>query len=390
MFQFAFPMFAEQMSKQKPHIIIDDKIPFIKGILEPYATVRYLSGAAFTAADVKDADALIIRTRTKINSGLLQNSKVQFIATATIGHDHIDKAYCQKNGINWTNAPGCNAESVNQYVLSALASLSNKYKFCLKGKTIGIVGVGNVGSKVANSAKALGMNVLLNDPPREAQESSSQFVSIEQIKKEADIITFHVPYINAWPYKTDELFDMDFMYQLKAGCYIINSSRGEVCNVAALKHGIKKGLIKSAVLDVWQNEPTIDRELLEQVFIATPHIAGYSVDGKANGTAMSVQAISKHFGFNLNNWKPNNLPLPKQPVLIPDKQSDFESSLKSILLATYPVNEDDARLRLNPNQFEAQRGAYPPRREYGSYRVKASEFTQYQKNQLVMLGFQLA
>ncbi|HZH71558.1 MAG TPA: 4-phosphoerythronate dehydrogenase, partial [Mariniphaga sp.] len=208
-------------------IVIDDKIPYIRGAFESLAEVVYLPGNKTTHQHIKDADAIITRTRTKCNEDLLKGSTVKFIATATIGYDHIDTDFCAKEGIEWVNAKGCNAESVNQYIASALFSWAVKNRIELKEKTIGIVGVGNVGSKVEKLCRAIGMKVLLNDPPRERVEGAEKFVALENIQKEADIITFHVPLNRTGPDATYHLADENFLQNLGKNPLIINSCRGE-------------------------------------------------------------------------------------------------------------------------------------------------------------------
>jgi erythronate-4-phosphate dehydrogenase len=349
-------------------IIADSKIPFLKGVLESCAEVEYYPGKEINAEKVKDADALIVRTRTQCNEKLLKGSNVKFIATATIGFDHIDTKYCKKNDIVWTNAPGCNSGSVMQYIASVLVRLSQKHNFHFSQKTIGIVGVGNVGKKVARLAEVLGMNVLLNDPPRERNEEKSNFVSIGEIKEKADIITFHVPLNKGGKDKTFHLFDDIFLSQLKQKPIIINSARGEVVNGEVLKKGLKERIIKAAVLDVWEKEPNIDLELLKLVEIATPHIAGYSLDGKANGTKMAIRAISKFFKLGIDNWQPEiSSGFEKSALKIDSKNQTKEQTLEEIILQSYDVLSDDNRLRNSPQTFEEQRGNYPVRREFEYY-----------------------
>ena len=276
-------------------IVADDKIPFLRGALEPYAEVVYLPGREITGDILRNADAMLIRTRTKCDEQLLRNTSVKFIGTATIGYDHIDTGYCEKNNISWTNAPGCNSSSVQQYIASALVTVASDFKFSLKDKTIGIIGVGNVGSKVAKLAKILEMNVLLNDPPRERREGGSEFVNIDNILREADIITVHVPLTMEGMDRTFHLFDRVALEKMKKGSWFLNSSRGEVADTVALKNFLAASKQGGAVIDVWENEPDVDQELLSKVFLATPHIAGYSTDGKANGTAMVVNSLSRFF-----------------------------------------------------------------------------------------------
>ncbi|GET33424.1 erythronate-4-phosphate dehydrogenase [Prolixibacter bellariivorans] len=369
-------------------IIIDDKIPYIKGALEPFAEVVYLPGSQTTPEVVKDADALITRTRTKCNRQLLEGSNVKFIATATIGFDHIDTEYCREAGIKWTNAPGCNSGSVEQYISSALAVLSHKHNFSLSGKTIGIVGVGNVGKKVTRIAEAYGMKILLNDPPRERAEGKGDFVSLDEILEQSDIITLHVPLNMTGEDKTFHLADDAFFAKAKKKPFVINSCRGEVVETEALKKAFQADQIAGAVIDCWENEPDIDRELLDRVDIATPHIAGYSKDGKANGTAMSVQAVSRIFGLGIDDWTCQNVELPASTeITIEESGKSTEEVLKEAVLKTYDIHEDDKRLRLSPESFEKQRGDYPVRREFPVYQITLLNSSPETMEQLKTFGF---
>ncbi len=352
-------------------VVIDDKIPFIKGVLEPYAEVVYLPGAGFAPENISDADALIIRTRTKCNETLLKGTSVKFIATATIGYDHIDAAWCEANGITWTNVPGCNSGSVRQYLASVLATLSVQFGFAFRDMTLGVVGVGNVGSKVARLGEILGMNVLMNDPPRARKEGPAQFVPLDEIFQMSDIITLHVPLNLSGPDKTFQLFDEALFDCLQRRTVVINSSRGEVVDGNALKNALKRKLIGAAVLDVWENEPNIDRELLSAVNIATPHIAGYSVDGKAGGTAGAIRALSRFFGLPLNDWQPTVTVMPEQPLRfeLDCGEKSMGRCLCEAVWHTYSVNDDDGRLRASPETFEKQRGDYPVRREFEAFTI---------------------
>lgn len=255
-------------------IIIDDKIPYIRGAFEDVAEVIYLPGSKTTAEIAKNADAIVTRTRTICNEKLLAGSSVKFIATATIGYDHIDTDYCDAAGIKWTNAPGCNSKSVEQYIASALMVLAETKKLKLKDLCIGIVGVGNVGSKVAKICEIFGMKVLLNDPPRERAEGSDKFVSLETIKNEADIISLHVPLNIKGEDATFHMGNESFFSALKKKPVLINSCRGEVIKTDAVKKALKTKQLSSFVCDCWENEPDLDLELLEMTEIATPHIAG--------------------------------------------------------------------------------------------------------------------
>jgi erythronate-4-phosphate dehydrogenase len=371
-------------------IVIDDKIPYIKGALESVAEVVYLPGSKTSPEVVRDADALITRTRTQCDEKLLKGSSVKFIATATIGFDHIDTDFCEKAGITWTNAPGCNAKSVEQYIAAALFTWSLKNRIRLEGKTIGIVGVGNVGSKVARFCEIIGMNVLLNDPPRARVEGSENFVSLDTIRNQSDIITFHVPLNTEGEDVTWHLADDKFFSDLPGKPLLINSCRGEVVDTMSVIKAIKSNTISYFIADCWENEPAIDPELLKLSFLATPHIAGYSRDGKANGTMMSVRAVSRFFDLGLDHWKPSGVEHPENSVLcINGTRRDGESILAESVLGTYDIERDDDALRQNPGLFEKLRGDYPVRREFTSYKVEPQNVSVEIVEKLKEIGFKV-
>ena len=371
-------------------IVADNRIPFLAGALEPFSDIIYLPGRDITKEIIHDADALIIRTRTRCDEHLLQGTSVKFIASATIGFDHIDTAYCKRNDIFWTNAPGCNSSSVQQYIASALITLSHQKGFDLRNKSLGVIGVGNVGSKVVRLAEQLEMNVYLNDPPRQRKEGSCQFISLEGIIRECDIISLHVPLNLDGIDKTSQMIDDSFLGKVSKDTIIINTSRGEVVHTTALKNALKSGLVSAAVLDVWENEPLIDAELLRLADVATPHIAGYSADGKANGTMMSVRALSKFFKLGIDNWIPNDIPEPPERnirVDCNDKSDDM--IVQEVILATYQILEDDRRLRESASTFEQQRGEYPLRRDFHVYHVILSEKRPEVQRRLKRLRFKV-
>ncbi len=371
-------------------IIADDKIPFLRNVLEPFADVEYLPSDMITSERVRNADALLIRTRTKCDRNLLEGSKVRFIGTATIGFDHIDTEYCNAKGITWTNAPGCNAASVNQYVASALVVLSRRKKFELKNRVLGVVGVGNVGKKIVRTAELFNMRVYLNDPPRVRNEGVCGFVSLDSIIRECDIITFHVPLHYEGIDKTYHLVNEDFLRKVNPGTIIINTSRGEIADTEALKYVVQTGKIAGLVLDVWEHEPAIDHELLDIADIATPHIAGYSADGKAKGTAMVVNTLSRFFDLGLNNWEPEDVPLPEiTEINIDCSDMDAEQVLCEAILETYNVENDDRRLRASTGTFEQQRGDYPLRREFHAYTVNLTNEHSDIKRVLMKMGFKV-
>lgn len=369
-------------------IVADDKIPFLKGALEPHAEMVYIPGKQISRDILMNADALLIRTRTKCTENLLKGTKIRFIGTATIGFDHIDTNYCDKSGISWTNAPGCNSSSVQQYIAAALLRISSEYRFRLKDKTLGIIGVGNVGSKVEKFARTLGMKVLLNDPPRARVEGKKNFLSLNTVLSESDIVTVHVPLNVAGADLTFHLFNEDCLNKIKKGAWFINSSRGEVTDTHSLKKVLNSGKPGGAVLDVWENEPDIDPELMQQAFISTSHIAGYSTDGKANGTALVVNSLSRHFNLPLENWYPENLPVPASPIIsIVCNGKSEEEIIGEAVNHTYNIDEDNLRLRLSPSDFEKLRENYPLRREFTSYTVDLKGENEKVRQILKGLGF---
>ncbi len=344
-------------------IVADQAIPFLRGVLEPFADVVYLPGAKITKEDLLDADAAIIRTRTKCTKKLLEGTKIRFIATATIGMDHMDIPACQALGIRCVNAPGCNAPSVAQYIVSILLADAEKHKLSLSGKTIGIIGAGHVGTKVAGAAGVLGMKVLLNDPPRARREGDAGFVSLDTLLKESDYITLHTPLNESMPDRTYHLADEEFFLKIGKHPFFINASRGEVTDQGALKSALITGRIRGAALDVWEDEPEINRELLSLLDFATPHIAGYSADGKAAGTMMSVRQLAEFFNIPELREFQAEIPSPLQPEL-------EVKNLYEAVMASYDVTTDTSRLRNDPESFEKQRADYPLRREFHAFTVK--------------------
>jgi erythronate-4-phosphate dehydrogenase len=347
-------------------IVADNKIPFLKGLLEPYAEVVYLPGKEISRNDLLDADALLIRTRTNCTRELLEGTKVRFIGTATIGYDHIDIDYCKAKNIHWVNAPGCNARAVAQYVTSVILLFAKKYGFQPSDKTLGIIGVGQVGQKVERCARLLGMNVLLNDPPRARNEGEKNFDSLKRMQRECDILTFHTVLEKEGSDKTFHMADTDFFSKLKKPVFLINTSRGSVIETEALKQALKDGKIIDCALDCWENEPDIDKDLLESTLIATPHIAGYSSDGKANATRIILEQLNVFFDLTLPRHTPQ-LPVPEEPILKIHKNSPHK--IASALLYAYDPTKDSDYLKKNPQNFEDYRGKYKLRREYKAFRI---------------------
>ena len=348
-------------------IVIDDRIPFIRGVFEPFAEVVYLPGKSIAPEHVADADALIVRTRTRCDQALLGNSKVRFVATATIGFDHINTAELARCGIQWSNAPGCNAASVKNYIASALAAMDMP----LQGRTMGIIGVGHVGSKVAAVAEAFGMNILLNDPPRADREGAAGFTGLDQLLADSDIVTLHVPLECGGKYPTLNMAGEEFFRKMRRNSWFFNSCRGEAVVENALIGAVESGKLAGVLMDVWPGEPEVSKKLLDAVKFGTPHIAGYSVDGKANGTTASVRFIAGKLGITgLSDWQPSALPAPVFPAVIDLAGcNSAEEAVKKAVLHAYDIRYDSEALLAEPSQFEHLRGSYWVRREFSAYKV---------------------
>ena len=372
-------------------IVCDNKIPFIRGVFEPWAEVVYLPGAETTPEVVRDADAVVTRTRTICDEALLSGSSIRVVASATIGYDHIDTAWCEAHGILWRNAPGCNADSVRQYVAAALCTLARRHGLQLAGMTLGVVGVGHVGSRVAEVASLLGMRVLLCDPPRARREGGDAFVSLDEIIASSDIVTLHVPLSREGEDATWHLFDAARLAKMRPDQFLINSSRGPVVDGSALKAVLQAKALRGAVLDVWEGEPEPDRALMELLDIATPHIAGYSADGKANGTMMSVRTVASVLGLPLTDWRPERIPAPAQPLsfALDAAGKSRQEVLSEALLYTYDILADDRALRAHPERFEQLRGDYPVRREPTAFTLRLQGATPELTQTLSALGFRV-
>jgi erythronate-4-phosphate dehydrogenase len=358
-------------------IVADANIPLLAEAVGPLGEVVALPAERITADAVRDADALLVRSVTKVNETLLDGSRVRFVATATIGFDHIDQAYLAARGIGFAYAPGSNARSVAEYVLAAIFTLAEKHGFRVTDKVLGIVGCGNVGGRLARLAEGLGMRVLMNDPPLARKTGDPRYVSIEALA-EADIVTFHVPLARSGPDATYHMISDQRLATMKRGVTILNSSRGSVADPAALKKAVDAGRIGSLVLDVWEGEPNLDLDLLDRVNLATPHIAGYSYDGKINGMRMLLEALCRHFGL-AREWDPAPLmPPPAVPRVRLPAGLSVQQALRRTIKAAYDIEADDARLREIAGRPPEERGKYfstlrkkyPVRREFPSMTVE--------------------
>ncbi|MDD5458763.1 MAG: 4-phosphoerythronate dehydrogenase [Phycisphaerae bacterium] len=376
-------------------IIADTNIPFVEKCFSSIGDVTVAAGKDIIPQLVGDADILLVRSVTPVNERLLKNSTVRFVATATIGIDHVDTAYLQNRVIGFASAPGSNANSVAEYVIASLLQLAEKYDFRLEGKSIGIIGVGNVGSKVAAKCAALGMRTVLNDPPLGRKTGDKRYRPLKEVF-DCDIVTIHTPLTREGIDKTYHLADDNFFSSLKDGCIFLNTSRGAVAETSAIKNAILNKKVKAAVLDVWEQEPDIDIELLKLVDIGTPHIAGYSFDGKVAGMIMIYAATSEFYNiepkFNIDDF----LPAPLVPEIKINLAGNEQSILAETVQKIYDIMADDRRLRemiklaedKQGGHFTRLRKEYPVRREFQNTTI-VIERNEKLKNKFSGIGFKV-
>jgi len=383
-------------------IIADENIPFAREVFAHVGDVRTMSGREMSRDSVRDAGILLVRSITKVGRQLLDGSRVRFVATATIGTDHVDLPYLEEAGIAFASAPGSNARSVAEWVAAALLALEARglVKTVKSGRladaTLGIVGVGNVGSRVDTVARALGMKTLLNDPPRERAEGRSgpdTFVSLDEVRERADIVTFHVPLERGGEDPTFHMIDGELLAGLGHGAAVINASRGGVHDTDALAEARRSGGLGGLVLDVWEDEPRVSPELVELADIATPHIAGYSYDGKVAGTRMIYEAACRFLGI-FPEW-PDGLP-PREDLIVNPGAAAEGFGVREAVKAAYDIEADDARLREvtgstseeeRADGFDRLRKTYPRRREFRNWRVGLPPAAAGVRGTLEALGF---
>lgn len=355
-------------------IAADQNIPFVKECFSSIGQVELHAGRQIRPETVKDADVLLVRSITPVHESLLAGSRVKFVATATIGMDHIDRQYLKRAGIGFASAPGSNANSVAEYATAALLTLGKKYKFALEGKSIGIVGVGHVGSKVDAKCRALGMRTVLNDPPLQRRTGDEKYRPLEEALA-CDFVTLHTPLTREGQDRTFHLADERFFSAMKRKAGFINTARGGVMDTAALKAAMAEGKPGGVALDVWENEPDVDAGLLRKVDLSTPHIAGYSFDGKVNGLLMIYRAACEYFGLEAKHTEQDFLPAPEvSDIAITREQmtQPVEQILHETVQEVYAINRDDFNMREMLLVPEAERGAffdrlrkeYPVRREF--------------------------
>lgn len=357
---------------QNLKILIDENIAQGKEAFQEFGDVLTINGRNITNKILKEFDVLIVRSITKVNEELLQRTKIKFVGTATIGTDHIDKEYLVQNKIAFSDAKGCNADSVCEYVVTAIFYVLKKYNIKSTNLSLGVVGVGNIGSRVAKIAGELGFDILKNDPPLEFLTGSKDFVSLREILN-CDIITLHVPLTIQGENKTFHLFNEENLSQLKENTLFINTSRGEVVDNLALLNALKRKKLIT-VLDVWENEPEINYDLLHEVILSTPHIAGYSFEGKVQGTKLIYDALCRLLNIN-PTWKPNYPSISDQIMLEPGL--DSIRHINAVIKKVYDIESDSDNLKsalkldlkVRGNHFDLLRKNYPLRREFCNYRI---------------------
>jgi erythronate-4-phosphate dehydrogenase len=376
-------------------IVADANIPFVTECFSSIGEVTVVGGREITPGVVADADMLLVRSITTVGEKLLAGSKVRFVATATIGFDHVDIDFLGNNNIGFASAPGSNANSAAEYVIAGLLDIAQKYALDLEGRSIGIIGVGNVGSRVAKKCAAMGMDIYLNDPPLQRQTGDEKYLPLKKLY-DCDFITFHTPLTFEGRDKTYHLADEKFFKSLKHRCVFVNASRGGVVDSRALKSAIKSGRLRAVVLDVWENEPDIDIELLKMVDIGTPHIAGYSLDGKIAGMIMIYKAACEYFTvepkFDLKDF----LPEPAVPELkVNPNITNDQDTLLGAVQKIYRIDKDDARLRRilekptdnRGEHFDNLRKNYPVRREFQNTSVIVKDTSSKLAKKLIGIGF---
>ncbi|MCP4273543.1 MAG: 4-phosphoerythronate dehydrogenase [Gammaproteobacteria bacterium] len=375
-------------------ILADENMPLVKELFSQFGKIVKCEGREISADKLKDANVLLVRSITRVNKDLLQNSSVSFVGTATIGVDHMDTDWLDQQNITYVNAPGCNSIAVAEYVLSGLFVMAEKYAIDLRNSKVGIIGAGNVGSAVANSLDILGIPYGLFDPPLEAEGDQRPMMNAKELQ-ECEFITIHVPFTTAdesqWP--TDTMVDKNFFNRMQGMKFILNTSRGHVMDGKSLKDWLNSNKQHQAILDVWENEPFIDKELVEKCILSTPHIAGHTREGKLRGTLMLYHAFCKHFEFEdtLDDDEILNRDLPKDMIHLFQEQN-FMEALSAAIWKVYDIRDDDKALRGGltkdmPKHFDRLRKGYKVRREFSAHRLDPVSLPDGSRRTLIELGF---
>lgn len=355
-------------------IVADKNQPLVDEYFGSFGSIIKLSPEDINNQALIDsgADVLVCRSTVKVNEDLLKNTEVKYVGTCTIGYDHVDLDYLQNKNIGFSSAPGCNANSVGEYILAALIKISLKYGYDISSKTLGIVGVGNVGKKVAQKAKALGINLLFNDPPRQRKEGNNGFCSLTELLQRSDFVTLHVPLIKSGVDKTLAMVGDDFFENIKNGAVFINASRGAVVKEEPVLKALKKGVISEYVIDVYENEPNVSAELVKNAYIATEHISGHSIDGKVNGTKMIFNSFIKYFSMDvdIDLEDINNEYVGK--IIIPDDLCGIRA-IEYAIDQCYDIIKDSEELKVAPDNFKELRKNYKIRYEFSHYQVDGGD-----------------
>jgi len=379
------------------NIIADENIPFVQDAFGSLGKIKLVQGRAIDPSTIKDTQVLLVRSVTRVNRELLENSPIQFVGTATAGLDHIDLEYLQARGIAIASAQGGNANSAAEYVITALLILAQRQGLTISRKSIGIVGVGNIGRLVKAKAEALGMAVVLNDPPLAQETGDKRYRPLEEAL-DCDVVTLHVPLTHEGPFRTYHLFNHPNLANLKPSTIFINTSRGEVVETQALLSRLQKKPQGATVLDVWESEPDISWELFRLVSLGTPHIAGYSLDGKAQGMFLIYQALCQHLGLK-PTWSPSDsLPAPALPkTSIDPKGNSSEQILCDLATRIYNLEADHTRMgqllqippEKRPLEFDRLRKQYPVRREFHNTKVILVNVRAELQQKITGLGFKV-
>ncbi|MFN1649607.1 4-phosphoerythronate dehydrogenase [Vibrio rotiferianus] len=371
-------------------IIVDENMPYAEELFSQLGEVILKPGRTLTADDLVDVDALMIRSVTKVNAELISKAnKLKFVGTATAGMDHVDQALLQEKGIFFTAAPGCNKVGVAEYVFSAMMVLAQQQGFSVFDKTVGIIGAGQVGSYLEKCLKGMGINVLINDPFKQEEGDSRIFTPLAELIERSDIITLHTPITKDGPYPTHHLIDEKVLNGLRSDQILINAARGPVVDNQALKQRLLKKDGFTAALDVFEFEPEVDMELLPLLAFATPHVAGYGLEGKARGTTMIFNSYCEFLNNELRAHASDLLPTAPVPTMVLDRAWD-EATLHNITQLIYDVRKDDALFRREiskPGSFDLMRKNYWDRREYSAVTLMGNETCNLAP--LAELGFQV-
>lgn len=368
-------------------ILADQNMPLVEEFFSEFGEITRFAGRELSPQQLVDTDILLVRSITNVNKNLLTHAnKLKFVGTATIGTDHVDQTLLTQKGIAFSSAPGCNATAVAEYVISSLLALAQEDGFSLQDKTVGIIGVGNIGSRLSKKLAALGCNVLLCDPPKQASGELEDGVSLDTIISDADILSFHVPLVKEGQYQTKHLLNKHNLPNLKSNAIVVNSCRGDVIDNQALLEFMQAGGGLSLVLDVWENEPNIEQALLPYTRIGSVHIAGHSLEGKAGGTDMLYQAVCQQLGKPVTHKMADFLP---QPELIEVNLGNTfsEANMCQLVHSVYDTRRDFGLLKqgLNSVGFDSLRKNYPGRREFSTLTVKCSSSANAKR--LSQLGF---